>query len=184
MFMLSAGYLFSAPAQPAETSDLLVVLGGGIGDRVIKANQLIGNNPAQSVLLTGVWAGQENISTSADYRVKYLEDKGISRKKILLDSSAISTWQEAWVIRKAMLDNHWTSVLIVSDPPHMLRMSWVYRQVFFHSNLRYRLVASEPEWWKPWLWWANANSSSFVLTEIVKYIYYRVKYGFYDYCQR
>jgi uncharacterized SAM-binding protein YcdF (DUF218 family) len=170
---LSLGFILSAPADRPAPSDLLVILGGGVGDRVVKGHQLLSADMAGTVLLTGVWREQViDRFTSFDYRIKYLEERGISRQQIHIDAVASSSWEEALLIRDFMRDNQFRSALVVSDPPHIRRLSLLVRKVFADSGLTLRLVPSEPDWWHAGRWWQNRRSASFVVSEIAKLVYY------------
>ena len=70
----------------------------------------------------------------------------------------------------------WKKALVVSDPPHMRRLDWVWGKVFAGSGKSYALVASKPAWWDAERWWASEKSAQFVLTELIKMGYYVWKY--------
>ena len=72
--------------------------------------------------------------------------------------------------------NGWRRVLVVSDPYHMRRLSWVWGRVFRDSGLSYSLVASSPQWWNPDGWWHDEKSAPLVIVEYIKLAYYLVKY--------
>ncbi|MGZ8216722.1 YdcF family protein [Methylomagnum sp.] len=177
--LLHLGETLAAPAEsPGPPADLLVILGGGIGDRVVKAAELLNRGQANQVLVTGVWPDQPiDRFKSYDYRIEYLETRGFTRDRIYLDATAETTWEEALLVHQFMREHHLNSVILVSDPPHMWRLAWVYRKVFGQSMTpRYRLVASEPPWWNSQRWWNNVHSSVFVLKEIIKITYYWLRY--------
>lgn len=172
-----AGDFLANESNNLRQADLLVVLGGGWEARTTMGGALMRDGWAQRVLLTGMpKAHDRNGEPSNDPRYSYLRSLGVSSETILLDSSAKSTWEEAHVIRDLVKKNGWSSVLIVSDPPHFRRLGWVCERVLGVSNIDYRLIASRPRWWNPSLWWENKISASFVLKEFIKLFYYRVKY--------
>lgn len=172
-----AGDFLANESNNPRQADLVVILGGGWETRVVTGGSLMRDGWAEHVLLTGVQkAHDRNGEPSNDPRYSYLRSLGVSSETILLDSSAESTWEEAHVIRDLVKKNGWSSVLIVSDPPHFRRLGWVCERVLGVSNIDYRLIASRPRWWNPSLWWENKISASFVLKEFIKLFYYRVKY--------
>lgn len=174
---VNAGRLVSHDVDEPAQSDLLVILGGGFGDRVIKGFELFHRKLAETILITGVWNGQIiDRFKSYDYRIKYLEDRGISRDAIYIDAAAKSTWEEAWLVRGFMAEKRLESAIIVSDPPHMRRLSWVYGRVFEGTSFKIRLSPSDPPWWHADYWWARPRSRNFVFKELAKIIYYRLKY--------
>ena len=66
--------------------------------------------------------------------------------------------------------------MVVSDPPHMRRLQWVWSRVFKGSGIEVLLVAGTPVWWDAGRWWANEPSAKFVVNEYIKIAYYLVKY--------
>ena len=72
----------------------------------------------------------------------------------------------------------WRTVLVVSDPPHLLRLQYAWFSSFLGSGLAYTLIASNPPWWQPWRWWQNPVSVEFVESEVLKLGYYLLHYRF------
>ena len=77
-----------------------------------------------------------------------------------------------------MQANGWRTVLVVSDPPHMLRMRYAWGAAFRGSDFSYTLVATELLWWPDWRWWTNPYATRFVEDEVLKLGYYVFKYRF------
>ena len=86
------------------------------------------------------------------------------------------SWQEAQAVRARMQANGWKSVLVVSDPPHMLRLRYVWASNFRGTGLTYTLVATDPPWWSAWRWWRTKQASDFVGDEVLKLGYYVLRY--------
>jgi len=70
------------------------------------------------------------------------------------------------------------SVIVVSDPPHMLRLKYTWGSIFRGTNLEYVLVATAPQWWSDSRWWQDERAANFVRSETVKLGYYVAKYRF------
>ena len=58
-------------------------------------------------------------------------------------------------MRRWMEANGVRHVLVVSDPQHMLRVSYSWWSVFRGSGLRYTFVAAPTPDWSAWHWWEN-----------------------------
>ncbi len=71
-----------------------------------------------------------------------------------------------------------TFSLVVSDPPHLLRLQYAWFSSFRGTDLIYTLIASNPPWWNPWRWWQNPVSVEFVESEVLKLGYYLLHYRF------
>lgn len=173
----SLGRWVSAGASTPERADVLVALGGDAGDRVRKVAELVRGGYAPIVLITGLEG------SPADTRRHYLEwrsgvlaEAGVPREKLVFELTANNSYQEASATLALMRARGWKTAVVVSDPPHMHRLDWVWGRVFADSGLRYRLVASEPEWWDAEHWWRNERSGQFVMSEVIKLGYYLAKY--------
>jgi len=67
-------------------------------------------------------------------------------------------------------------VLVVSDPPHMRRLSWIWGKVFEGSGKEFTLVACEMEGWDAARWWRISSHAQFVFSEYFKLAYYLYEY--------
>lgn len=174
---VQVGYFVSSPSDNPVKSDLIVALGGDTGSRVMKAHELYANGFASRVLLTGMEKSVDQ--TQHGYlngRVAFLVEGGVSKNAILYDALSRNTWEEAINTRHMMETNGWHSILVVSDPPHMRRLSWVWHKVFYGKGITYRLIAASMPKWDPEHWWRQKVSSYFVLKELIKLGYYHVAY--------
>jgi uncharacterized SAM-binding protein YcdF (DUF218 family) len=171
-----AGRFVSGPTDVPDKADLIVVLGGG-GNRVMYALRLYRLNYSPRILLTGIELG-EPLTRQAylEWRGKFLTDRGLPRAALLFDAHSGNTWEEAASTLALMQQHGWHSVLVVSDPPHARRLSWVWRRVFAGSGLEFRLVSSPMPGWVAEEWWSNEKSAQFVLMELIKLAYYLGKY--------
>jgi len=66
--------------------------------------------------------------------------------------------------------------LVVSDPPHLRRLSWVWSKVFAGSGKEFILVASDMDDWDAGHWWRTSPSAQFVFGEYIKLAYYLMQY--------
>ena len=162
------GRYVSHPTDSPEKADLIVSLGGNHGIRDQRTLALYQQGFASRILLTGV-------SRAGDTRLDFMQKNGVPRKAILLDTQSGNTWEEANSTYLLMLANHWQKVLVVSDPPHMRRLSWTWNKVFAGSNLTYRLIAAPLPGWDA-DHWRNGPAQDYVLLEIRKLGWYRLRY--------
>jgi uncharacterized SAM-binding protein YcdF (DUF218 family) len=168
-----AGYFLTLPAQRPEHADLMVVLGGDVGDRSLTAARLYRQGLAGRILLTGVEGRPSEVREHyQNWRAQFLMKAGVSPDAILFDSTSANSMEEAVNARRLMEQKGWRSVIVVSDPHHMRRLSWAWGRVFAESGLQFRLVATSPDWWKPDRWWLDEKSAQAVITEYIKLVYY------------
>jgi uncharacterized SAM-binding protein YcdF (DUF218 family) len=170
-----AGWYLSGPADTPVKADVIVALGGGAGARIVQARRLYAEGYAPRVLLTGLESGAtETRQTYLNWRVTFLIEKGMPREAIFFDLESRNTWEEAANTRLLMEKLGLRTALVVSDPPHIRRLAWVWSKVFVGSGLEYRLVASSLADWDPGHWWRHEPSAQFVLMELIKLCYYAV----------
>ena len=173
-------FLLPAPAGLPNEADAIVVLGGGSGDRVARSLQLLEAGYAPQLVLTGATpdgvAGTPGVHEIQDARADFLLRNKVQPDKIHYVFPSSNSWQEAHSTLELMQDMGWSRVIVVSDPPHMLRLAYTWRRAFRSHSQSFILVATEPAWWNPVLWWRNQSSFTFVASEIVKLVYYVVKY--------
>lgn len=172
-----AGRFVSGPADVPVKADLIVALGGDGGSRVKEAQRLFAEGYAPRILLTGIEQG-DPVARPAylEWRAAFLASRGVPVDVILFDSRSGNSWEEARNTLALMRQKGWRSVLVVSDPPHMRRLSWAWRKVFAGSGVEFRLIASQMPGWKAESWWSNEKSAQFVLIELIKLMYYTINY--------
>lgn len=174
---LQAGDFLSSPAQAPARSDIILALGGDNGDRIVMAARLYHQGYAPRIMLTGLENGPAMTRSSyVNWRVQFLLDEKVPGSAVILERGAGNTWEEA-VNTLALIKQHgWKRVMVVSDPPHMRRLHFVWSKVFAGSGKEFVLVDSAPAWWNPARWWENDQSGPFVLMEYIKLAYYRIQH--------
>jgi uncharacterized SAM-binding protein YcdF (DUF218 family) len=171
--LTQAGYYLERPAQAPEHADLVVILGGGSGERHLKAIALYKAGYAGRVLLTGMENGLAAVRPHyLTWHEQVLADGGVRRDALVLDSRSENTMEEALNTRDLMLGKGWRKVLVVTDAPHARRVAWAWRKAFDGTTLEYRIVSSSAKWWHPGRWWAHDKSAQAVITEYIKLVYY------------
>lgn len=159
--------MLSAPAGVAGEADVVAVLGGDNGPRYQVGRQLVLDGYSRHLLLINP---NRTVRADAMERLRGVE--------LLQDFAPRDTWSEAQALRTHMQANGWQSALVVSDPPHMLRMQYAWWSVFRGTGFTFTLIATAPPWWHPWRWWQNPQARGFVKAEVMKLGYYLVVYRF------
>jgi uncharacterized SAM-binding protein YcdF (DUF218 family) len=171
-----AGYWLEAAARSPARADAIVVLGGDDGDRSIRALQLYRDGYAPIIVLTGFDRGTGAPPASLSWRAEYLAARGVPRSAIRFELTARNSYEEPHGIRALMSAESWGSVIVISDPPHMRRVSWSWDRAFKGSGLTYIPVPSEADWWSPGEWWRSEQAGAFVIMEYIKLAYYIAKH--------
>ena len=163
----SAGAILALPSSNPQRADAVVMLGGGDGARYARARELVLAGFAPRLVLIDPTAAE-----LADAKTRFPD------ATVWKDVLPGNSWGEAKTTHNRMQANGWKSVLVVTDPPHMLRVRYAWASNFFGSDLHFVLVAANPTWWSTWRWWQNPQSAQFVKEEILKLGYYVVRYQF------
>jgi uncharacterized SAM-binding protein YcdF (DUF218 family) len=167
------GRWLEAPAQTPSSADVIVVLGGDTGSRLLTTIDLYNRGFAPVIFLAGVESDElSTYEPDLNVRLQYLLAQGIPRAAILVDKRSHNSWEEAANTLRLMRDAGWRKALVISDPPHLRRLSWVWHRVFTQTDSNFVLVASKPGWWHSDRWWRDEKSGAFVLMEAIKIAYY------------
>jgi uncharacterized SAM-binding protein YcdF (DUF218 family) len=172
---LGLGLMVSAHASRPEKADVIVVLGGDDGLRIRTGGALFREGYAKRFILTGIDSKYYRPS-HPNWRERRLMELGVPRNAIVVDTWSETTWEEAENAAETMARNGWKSAIVVSDPPHMLRLHKSWSKAFDGSSGRFILVPTKPVWWNPLLWWKNRTSYQFVISEVKKNLFYSVMY--------
>lgn len=173
---LHAGHFLAAPAQPPAKADLIFALGGDNGGRADRVLELYRKGLAPKVLLGAEGAHSRTRAAYLSWRARYLIDEGLPERALLFDRVSGNSWDEAVNALQLMRSMKMDRVLVVSDPPHMRRLSWVWARVFQDSGKEYVLVASDMEVWDAEHWWRSSLNAQFVFSEYIKLAYYLIQY--------
>ena len=163
--------LVSQHAGTPEKTDVIIVLGGDNGLRVRKGAELYNAGYAKHIILTGIDERFYN-PNHPNWRERRMIELGVPKTAIRVDAKSRTSWEEALNTSKTMEKKGWTSAIIVSDPPHLLRLHQTWSRAFDGSSKKFILVATQPLWWHRFFWWTNEKSSQFVISEIKKNLFY------------
>jgi len=154
--------LWVVEADRPEKVDVIVCLNGT--ERIKKTAELYHQGLAPEVILT---AGKDK---------KALVRLGVPEKRITLAEWPMTTYQEALAVKSIVPLSGMRSAMVVSDPYHLKRVRWTFRQVSKDSQVKWYFVSSGLAWDGEG-WWREGQSRVPVALEISKIAYYRLIYG-------
>jgi len=167
-----AGSFLERPGGPLGKADAVFVLGGDSGDRVLRAAALYRDGAAGTFVLTGMEdAHPEVLPEVLHWRARVLAKRGVPESAIEFDTLSSNSDEEAAFGLALAKKRGWKRVLVLSDPPHMRRLSIIWGRTFVGSGIDVRYVASKPKWWVPERWWTVRKSAQFVVSEYIKLAY-------------
>lgn len=179
-FLSSKAVDFLIVETPLRHTDIIVVLCGWKKDRVLYAIELYKKGYAEKLLFTGgeiELPGLNNV-TWAKLSKREAVSSGIPEVAILLEERPTSTYEDAKYVREDMLKMNFHSAIIVSDPPHMRRIAFIFHRVFENDKILLVLSPVEDGWFKKERWWTREEELVEVFNEYVKLILYYFKYSF------
>lgn len=158
------GYALDVPAR-LHSADVIIVLGGGNGDREDYGITLYREGLAKHIIATGAPDG-----TTVEATV--LARRGIPRQAILLANGTQNTHEDALRSRQLMQEHGWHTALLVTDRYHIRRSLWTFRTAFAGQNLE---VWPAPVVGGPFdldRWWQTEQGFVSVNDEYLKLLYY------------
>jgi uncharacterized SAM-binding protein YcdF (DUF218 family) len=154
--------LWVAEADRPGKAEVIVCLDGT--ERIKKAAELYHQGLAPKVILT---AGKDK---------KDLVQLGIPENRITLAEWPTTTYQEALAVKSMVHPSGMRSAIVVSDPYHLKRVRWTFRQVLKDAPVKWYFVSSDMPW-DGRGWWREGQTRVVVALEISKMAYYRVVHG-------
>lgn len=152
----------SSDLQPA---DVIIVLGGGDGDRDVYAGTLYHQGLSRNVIATGSPVGTE---TGAVALVK----RGVPRESIYLANGSLNTHEDAVLSRRIIQAHAWKSALLVTDPYHERRALWTFQSELEGSGVKVYPAPVAGGWFKADAWWKTEEGFVAVNDEYLKILYY------------
>jgi len=171
------GIWLYATQQPV-TSDVIIVLGGETGHRVLKGIELYNAGYANRIAITGTGAEFPRMEPAPYKRWLYLlEKKGVPADSIDVLAPSNSTYDDAMLSRDYLEAGGYRSALVVTSPYHTRRAGWVFDRMKGDRDWRFRLIACEQRGLSPKRWWRDERQFLWVVNEYVKLAYYGWAYG-------
>jgi uncharacterized SAM-binding protein YcdF (DUF218 family) len=173
-------------SDPVTKSDVVAVLGGDFEGRPFVAAELYKKGLVPKVLVSQV--GETRASEIAIEIGATIPGHSELNRRVLLKlgvpDSAIemfgqanrSTNDEALALR-AWADRHGVSrIVIPTEIFAARRVRWIFNREFAGSSVRLAIASFEPRHYTRAEWWKTEAGMIACQNEIMKYIYYRLKY--------
>jgi uncharacterized SAM-binding protein YcdF (DUF218 family) len=160
-----------------KPADVIHVIAGP-DDRTDYAIQLYKRGYAKQIFFTGGWCTFHGYY-HGQHGAERAKAQGIAPERIAIDESRVtSTYDEVVLLKEFIAKSQAPirSAIVVSDPYHMRRARWTYRQVFgkgievLMAPVPFGLTPYQRRWWTDWA------SQRYVRDEYVKLAYYYARY--------
>lgn len=164
-------------------ADAAVVLGGGEELRPFVAADLYSKGLVRKVLVSQVEKRREAkigaVSSSTEINVAVLRKLGVPNDAIELFGDANkNTWDEAVALKGWTKQHAATTFIIPTEPFFARRVRWVFRHEFSGMSVHIEVPSFDPpSGYTQAQWWKSDEGIVAFQNEILKYLYYRFKYG-------
>ena len=192
ILLLLGGYLFRAPLltgladawvvnDPVTKADAIVIPGGGLENRPFAAAKLFHDGVAPRILYMNV-----RLSPAEAMGIT-LPEKELTRRILLsnnvpetamtgIGTNVASTYDESRAVRAWIETSGAKSIVIATDPFHTRRARWVFGKELRGTKTQIHVVPVNPVSYRVDDWWRHEEGWLAFQNEVIKYIYYRVKY--------
>lgn len=165
---------------PTQT-DAIVILGGGVELRSIKAAELYHAGFANRILVMRPEQTELNtlglIVDQAELTIRMLKLKRVPDSAIvLLETEVTSTREEADVLAKWATENGARSLLVTTDLFHTRRARWILNRTLKQAGVEVRMVAVPQKKYSADNWWQTEDGVIDFQNEIIKFAVYQWRY--------
>jgi len=154
--------------EEPKPADVIIVLGGGSGERVDYGVRLYQSGYATKLLLTGGPCGWE--TTEAKFMERLALSLGVPKDNILLEEESLSTYENARYTLEIMRAKKFESAILVTSPYHTKRASMIFRRFFIGIDLTTCSVPYNSS--DPGNWWLDSRRVRDVASEYLKLGWY------------
>jgi uncharacterized SAM-binding protein YcdF (DUF218 family) len=156
--------------EPAETSDVIVVLSGDNYDaeRAIRAASLFKSGMAPRVMATG--RALRSYATTADLMKRDLVEHGVPEGAIIpFTHKADDTREEAAAVSEFVVSHGWKKILLVTSSYHTRRSQYIYEHALPSSDQVLTIAAPDSDY-DPNYWWKTRTGVKIFFHELGGYL--------------
>jgi len=139
----------------------MVVLGGGVRERIVSAVDLMLAGACGSLMLTGANTREDALELTAELA-------GSQRRHEIEVVRSNSTMEDAVVAVRGARSAGFRSVLVVTSPLHTRRAAWIFSRVFAGSGVELGVYPSDSLYFDYRQWWKSRDGRVGVLSEYAK----------------
>ncbi|MFH0803418.1 MAG: YdcF family protein [bacterium] len=163
---------YLAVQDELKKSDVIVVLAGERGERVVQAVSLYRDGWAPLILMSG-GPGEAGIPLSEIMKFQAVK-LGVPAKAVLQESRSLDTGEDALFSREILEKMPVRSLILVTSPYHARRAADIFRRVFKDSGMEILIYPVQKSWFKLNDWWTRKLDAKCILMEYMKIIWYRL----------
>ncbi len=137
------------------SSDVIVILEGDGYSRIYKAQELLSQNYAPSILISGGIDDPSNGNFPASALEKECLSRGIPQERILIESRSQNTKEQAENVIALAQEHKWTRIILVASHYHQYRAYLTFLKVILKKGLSIILLnapAAALSWFEQNAW--------------------------------
>lgn len=154
-------------------SDVIIVLSGGSGERVIEGIDLYKKGYAPKILMSGgpiLW----NLP-AAEWMKKQAVASGVPGRDIFVQGKSESTLEDVLFTLPIVKKNNFKSVILVTSPYHTRRSLRTFKRASSGSGIKVISYPVQNSRFKVKAWWGRHEDTQRVIWEYVAMVYYIFK---------
>ncbi len=168
-------------SDPPKQTECCFVLGGNSFERGLSAVHLFEQFPNQKFATTGGNYPYQILclDTSmfeAELTKHMMVSKGVPSEQIDILTAAHSTMEESDEILQYCNDHQIQNITIISSAFHLRRVRWVFEEKFEDAGINVNFHGATAIEYDQTNWWHNEEGMIMVNNELVKLLYYFIKY--------
>jgi uncharacterized SAM-binding protein YcdF (DUF218 family) len=169
-----AGHAWSV-SDPMHRADAAVILGGGFETRPAAAAQLYKNGDVREILVST--AGDDLTGMIEPENRALLITLGIPASAIgAFGNHPSNTYEEARALALWAEHNGVHRLIVPTEIFPSRRVQWILRQELSKIHVDVRVETMTPTFYNFDNWWKHRSGLSNFSSEIMKYLYYRIRY--------
>ncbi|WP_188687879.1 YdcF family protein [Pullulanibacillus camelliae] len=158
-------------------SDVIIVLGGGAGEREGLASALYKEGYAPYVMVSNGGARDHPTPEVAELEMGWLKADGVPGSAIIPELKAQSTYGNAVYTEKMMKKHGFKSAIVVSSSYHMRRSHYIFQKLYKGSGIALHYKGAKTPHYNPTWWWTTEAGWKNTISEYIKLVGYIVLYG-------
>ena len=161
--------------------DVVVVLGGGLGVRPFIAADLYRQGLVRKIVVSQVaeerFVNMGVIPGHTEINRRILQQLGVPDNAIETFGIANKNTADEAIALRDWAGRNGASVLVIpTEIFSARRVRWTFQQIFSGTAARVEVPSFEPQGYSRAEWWKTEDGMIAFQNEVLKYIYYRVKY--------
>jgi uncharacterized SAM-binding protein YcdF (DUF218 family) len=168
-------------SDPVTKSDVVAVLGGGLDTRPFVAAELYKKGLVSKVLVSRVSEGRSTtiggIPGHSDLNRMLLVKLGVPETDIeMFGQGNTNTMDEALALRDWAEQRRISQIVVPTEIFAARRVRWTFYREFAQSSVRLEIPSFEAPGYTRAEWWKTDAGLIAFQNEVLKYLYYRLKY--------